>query len=326
MSRPSHIFIVGSSRTGTSLMRNILNSSKDVALCYESQFLSAPKTVTSLYKWLLKVPESAGFYRKTHLLKKLPSPGAWETFQRVGDISTDVGAKKVVEYIYQRRPAFWYWLADNIDREEFLRMVLESDRTERSFLNLLLTLYARGKLTCGEKTPYYIHHVPTLLEWFPNAKIVHMFRDVRAIFVSQQRKKFNREAPRISIFHHLSRRSRSVHEVYISMGVAIQWLRIVQLHSQYAKAYPKNYYLCRAEDVFTKPADTLPKLCDFLEIEFTDTMLQQSVRNSSFNALNEMQGLDAAASDRWRQHVPPTLERWLTFFMKKHLLEFGYEL
>ncbi len=45
----------------------------------------------------------------------------------------------------------------------------------------------------GEKTPTHYKYVPTLLEWYPEAKIIHTFRDPRAILVSQLKKMQKKE-------------------------------------------------------------------------------------------------------------------------------------
>lgn len=38
MAQPSHIFVVGSPRTGTNIMRRVLNASEEVAICGETHF------------------------------------------------------------------------------------------------------------------------------------------------------------------------------------------------------------------------------------------------------------------------------------------------
>jgi hypothetical protein len=40
----------------------------------------------------------------------------------------------------------------------------------------------------GKKTPTHYYYVSTLVEWFPEAKIIHTFRDQRAILVSTIKK------------------------------------------------------------------------------------------------------------------------------------------
>lgn len=41
-----------------------------------------------------------------------------------------------------------------------------------------------GKSRWGDKTPYYVMHLPKLLEWFPDAQIVHLIRDGRDVALS----------------------------------------------------------------------------------------------------------------------------------------------
>lgn len=296
MIQPSHIFIVGSFRTGTSLTRNILNCSEKVAICDETHFLG-------------------------HMIGK----GFRHKFARVGDLSTDTGAKKVIDYIYNlRHKNFWRWVQRNVAREEFLQRLLESDRTDRALFDLVMAFYANGKPIRGEKTPAHIHYVPTLLEWFPNAKIVHTFRDPRAIFVSKKKKKSKQE--NVPLRYHLLRKSESIFEIYLSFNVLITWLRIVQLHHRYQQLYPNNYYLSKYEDLISDPETCLRKLCDFLAIDFTEAMLQQTVVNSSFvSRQDQVQGFDISAIDRWREHLPPVINKWFVLWCEKHLLEFGYQ-
>jgi hypothetical protein len=284
-------------------MRNILNCSEDVAICRgESHFLGGVRFLTLL-----------------------TSPGFRQQFAKVGDISTDVGAKKVVDYIYDIHwNVFWSWVRENVDREEFLDRLLESDRTDRSLFDLVMAFYADGKPIRGEKTPAHIHYVDILLEWFPNAKIIHMFRDPRAVYVSL-RNKPKREglAPRRPILRKLG----VIGEIYSCLNVVITWLHIVRLHYQCQQLYTNNYYFCRYEDLISDPKTNLERLCDFLKISFSEAMLQQAVVNSSFVSRgDQIYGFDASAIDRWREHLRPVTNFWFVLWCKKQLLEFGYQL
>lgn len=299
MSQPSHVFVVGSGRSGTTLMVRILNRSEDLAICGETRYLT-------------KGPLRPGFRC---------------TFSKVGDTSTEAGARKVVDYIYHgiEERSFWDWIRRNVDQEHFLNRFLETDRTDRALFDLVMVYYAGSKPVRGEKTPAHIYCVPTLLEWFPRAKVVHMLRDPRAVFVSKRRKIAEKKW---DAFHYrLSRTTGPTLNLYLGFAITNSWLACVRRHHEYQTAYPQNYYLLRFEDLTVEPKRSLIGLFDFLDIEFSEALLQQKVVNSSFGSPDSWsEGFDASANDRWRNHISPAANRWFIARCKKYLLEFGYEL
>lgn len=324
MVQSGYVFIVGSYRSGTSMLRNILNCSNEVAICGETHYLGSPRTISNLLKYVCNQREMVVSHNKTNWWREFPNPGSRQAFAIIGDISTDHGARQVVDHIYQERPFFWRWLAEHVDYEEFLNKLLESDRSDRALFDLLMTFYANGKPIKGEKTPGHVHFVPTLMEWFPNAKIIHIFRDLRAVFVSQQKKKS--KAKHVSSSHRLFRHSALTYELYMGFSVALSWLRIAQLHNQYQALYPNNYHFCRFEDLVSDPETHLKELCAFLEIEFTPKMLSLSYQNSSFVPHHQAQGIDTSSVYRWRQYLHPLTNKWLVWWGKKYLREFDYQI
>lgn len=302
MARPDHIFIVGMGRTGSTLTRRILNSSSEVGIGGES-----------------------------HFLRNLPRIGfrAQRSFRQtlagVGDLSSETGARQVVDYIFSdhgRHYNFWNFRAKQIDRQEFLCRLLESDRSDRALFDLAMAIHAGEKPIRGEKTPAHIYNVPLLLEWFPNARIIHTFRDPRAIYISSRRKAAQRGVPLRSA---ILRKSGMLFDLYASLHLIVVWRKIIDFHRRYARDYPCHYYLLKYEDLVSNPKHSLQNLCDFLEIPFTDAMLQQTVINSSYRADGEIEGFDTSAIDRWRRHLHPLINRWFILWCRHDLLEFGYQ-
>jgi hypothetical protein len=299
MTAPTHVFVVGSGRSGTTLMVKILNRSQDLAICGETRYLTK------------------GPYR----------PGLRYTFSRIGDIKTESGARKVIDYIYHglQERSFWGWIRHNINQEEFTQKFLATERTDRALFNLVMSFYAGTKPVRGEKTPAHIYYVPTLLEWFPQAKVIHMLRDPRAVFVS---KKIKIAEKKWDAFHYrLVRSTDFTLNIYLGYAIINSWLDCVRRHHQYQQRYPENYYLLRLEDLISAPHDSLVKLCAFLDIDFSEDMLQQKVVNSSFGTPDSWaEGFDTTSNERWRNHIPPTVNRWFLTRCRKYLLEFGYQL
>lgn len=299
MSLPSHVFVVGSGRSGTTLMVRILNASDDVAICGE-----------------------------TRLLKKGPlRPGFRRAFSKLGDITTVTGATRVVDHIYHgiRERSFWDWIRLHVDQEQFLQSFLQSDRSDRALFDLVMALYADGKPVRGEKTPAHIYCVPTLLSWFPRAKVIHMLRDPRAVFVSKRLRIAEKrwDAPE----YRLIRGSAFALDLYLSLAIANSWLGCIRRHQRYSNEFPERYYLMRFEDLVAEPGPSLTDLCGFLGIGLSEPMLAQRVVNSSFGLPRIWpDGFDASASERWRSHIPPAVDRWLVALFRRYLLEFGYQL
>ena len=86
---------------------------------------------------------------------------------------------------------YFMWLRRNVERERFEARLLAGERSERGVFLAMLGLYAeaKGVTRTGEKTPAHVREVGTLLEWFPDARVVHMVRDPRAIYVSELRRR-----------------------------------------------------------------------------------------------------------------------------------------
>ncbi len=262
------------------------------------------------------------FFGDTRRLGLIQREGYRHKFARVGNLATDQGVRGVVAYIYGiRQNNFWSKIARQLDREEFTRRLLATDRTERALLDLAMSIYAGSKPIRGEKTPAHIYAVPTLLEWFPQARIIHTFRDPRAVYISNKRKYEKRELSQLSV---LARRTKLMFEFYSSLDVMLDWFRVIRLHHEYERRYAGRYYLSKYEDLILDPRGTLHRLCDFLGIDFVEEMMQQTMPNSSFAPRNQVSGFDTSAIDRWRQYLHPVINEWFVIWCNRRLSEFGY--
>jgi hypothetical protein len=185
----------------------------------------------------------------------------------------------------------------------------------------MIQLFAerKGKPIAGEKTPAHIRYVPTLMEWFPNARVIHMMRDPRAIFVSELRRRYKESD---STPYRQLKRVYPLFKSYILLQTTLAWLESVRRCRQYQKRFPGQYRLVKFEDLVREPEKQIRALCDFLGVEFQSEMLDQSVVSSGFQL--GQAGFDAQAADRWRQTIDPLSNAWLAFWFRSYLKEFGY--
>ncbi|HEX6292678.1 MAG TPA: sulfotransferase [Herpetosiphonaceae bacterium] len=297
------IFIVGVSRSGTSLMRVTLNTSDQIAICRETHFLG-------------------------HLI---PSEGARHKFRKFGDLADDNNVRRLVGYIYSdgfaRGSKYrgissqWRWILKHVDHDELLQRILASDRSERALFMTMLQLYAerKGRRIAGEKTPAHVRYVPTLLQWFPEGRVIHMLRDPRAIFVSELRRRS--KAPVTTPYRQLKHLPQ-LFKLYILLQTTLVWFESVLRCRIYQQRYPRRYFVLRFEDLVRNPEGQIRRVCEFLGVDFQEAMLQQVVVSQGFEAGRA--GFDAHAADRWRDYIAPWSNAWFRFWFRPYLKRFGY--
>jgi hypothetical protein len=284
-------------------MRNVLNGHSRVGIAPENHYLG-------------------------HLL---PGGGYRDLFRRDGDLGDDATIERITRRIYSAefqhgtrlRPVspFWRWLKRSVRRKELRRRLLAAPRTERGQFDALLRTYAdtKGKAIPGEKTPAHVAFVDTLLEWYPGARVVHMIRDPRAVFVSELRRRL--DAPTAVPYRWLVRLP-PLFRAFVLLETAWAWAGAVRHHRRLGRRYPDAYTLVRFEDLVREPAATIDRLCAFLGLAVEPPMLEQEV--TSRGAQLGQSGFDTGAADRWRASIGRGQAAWLERLLGRRMDELGY--
>jgi hypothetical protein len=299
---PTHAFIVGVSRSGTTLMRHVLNRHSAIAIAPENHFLG-------------------------HLL---PHQGVVHRIRRMGALSDEGVVGRVVEYLYGdlqksarwREPSrFWTWLQRHVDADELKARFLSGERSERGLFDLLLGMYAerRGKVVAGEKTPGHLRHVDTLLAWYPGARVIHMMRDPRGIYASELRRRRQHAG---ALPYRLLAKAPPLLAGVILLQTTAAWMEGSVRSTTYARRFPRRYRIVRFEDLVREPHRTIAGVCEFLGLPFEPSMLEQHV--VSAGAHLGQAGFDAAAADRWRSATPRWVNVWFTLLLRRSMARQGY--
>ena len=300
---PEAIFVVGASRSGTTLMRNILERSPRIALARENHFLG-------------------------HLRA---SEGTRHYFNRAGDLASDDTIRKIVEMIYsggyqkesrwREVSPYWRWLVESVPSDELERRLMATERTDRGLFDAFLRVYAdwQGRPVMGEKTPAHLGWVGELLEWFPNGRVVHIIRDPRGVYVSDLRRRRSKLRKPYSWFAKVP----GLLPFVLLMQTTWVWRGAAKSHFKYEKQFPEHYRLVRFEDVVTSPDETLSGLFAFLGVEAPPDPTNVKVMARGFKWGSE--GLDADAADRWREHIGGAGDRWLWLALGGYMRRFGYK-
>lgn len=154
----SPIFIVGANRSGTTLLRLILNAHSNIAIPEELLYLRS-------YLW-----------------------GVHVNHWRKPEISREHYERFVSQLIEQKSP-----LLPGIDPERVKQDVLSHDTIDfRRPYQTLLEHWMRveGKKRWGEKTPANLFYADVIRDMFPDARFIHVVRDPRAGVASMMRADF----------------------------------------------------------------------------------------------------------------------------------------
>lgn len=148
------IFVVGSPRSGTTLMRQVLDRHPLIAVCKETYFL----------------------------------PLVYARRDAFGDLSQVANRQRLIEEYMANRHIK---MAGLNTPELAERLSREGTSYPAMFTSLLKYNAERGgKRRFGEKTPQHAFHLRTLWDWFPDAVVLHMVRDPRAAVASLQQQPF----------------------------------------------------------------------------------------------------------------------------------------
>jgi hypothetical protein len=110
----------------------------------------------------------------------------------------------------------------------------------------------------GDKSPAYIRCVPMLFRHFPQARVIHLVRDVRDYCVSI-RKAWNKDIRR----------------------AAMRWGQDVGAAHEACRAHPAQCIEVHYEDLLQQPRRELKRICEFLGLSYCKTLddLSESVEN-----------------------------------------------
>ena len=147
------IFIVGCERSGTTILRLMLNEHSRIAL-----------------------PPQTKFSRKLYKRRLM-----------FGDLLKKKNRKKVIKWMLERKSNTK--LTDLQLKDRLLVQIWEKCATLGDMIATIFQQYSlnRNKPRWGDKRPYYIRYIAQLLRLYPDARIIHVIRDGRDCVASLKR-------------------------------------------------------------------------------------------------------------------------------------------
>jgi hypothetical protein len=294
----SPIFIVGPHRSGSTFWHNLIAMSPGILRLTDPRFLSRPGQRD--FKFFLNT--------------------------QARDLSTEEDIEKMVELCFSKKSipglegAFWRF--EGIEgaespelRKEIARRIKDSDRSLGAIAKAILeeiTRFSGYDRTCV-KFPVDVGHIPELIEWFPDCKIIHITRDPRALAMSKSN---DPSGTAIKVVEH-PRLAWLIKKAMVWLTI-VQYRRSAKLHLRFKQL--SNYRLFRFEDLLAEPERVLRELCEFIETDFSEEMLEpQKGRHehqpSSLTGKRQ-KAFDTKAGTRWETVISP-IDNLMIFSLTK---------
>jgi hypothetical protein len=254
---------------------------------------------------------------------------------QIGDLSVDENVDKMVELCFAKKETpglestFWRFENTNGARDaelkkEISRRVKKSDRSLRAIARILIEEITRfgGCDRACVKFPVDVGHIPELLEWFPDCRIMHITRDPRAMAMSKTN---DPSGTAIKVLRH-PRLAWIIRELSVWFVIAQYW-RTARVHRRFRKL--SNYKLFRYEDLLAEPERALRNLCKFIDVEFNEGLLhpEKGVHQHQPSSLTGQQkkAFDPSAAVRWQDVMSP-VDKWLvTTLTKRSMRSLEYD-
>jgi hypothetical protein len=305
--KQSPIFIVGPHRAGSTLWHNLIAMCPGVLRLTDPRFLSRPGQID--FRFFLQ--------------------------SQARDLSSAEDIRTMVDLCFSRKQIAGlegsFWRFEGIDvvndpqlKEEVCRRIEESDRSLGAIARIIIEEITRwsGCARPCVKFPVDVAHIPELVQWFPDCKVVHITRDPRALAMSK-RNDPSGTAIKVAEHPHLGWLIRK-------MSVCLTIIRYrlsAKLHLQFDQL--PNYKLFRYEDLLADPERVLRELCAFIETDFHEDMLdpQKGRHEHQPSSLTgkRQKGFDPEAATRWRSAISRT-DYWLiTLFTRSSMRKLGYQ-
>ena len=261
------IFIVGNSRSGTTLVSRILKKHPKIHILNETHFMEE--------------------FKSYHVnLSSLSRDTIWKLVNQMLTIQRKDYYRK---FQYQEYPE---------DAKRIISVFFKHHKQNFNTLNRVFFEYEatrHGKEWAGDQTPRHIFYVQKLQEMYPSAKFIQMVRNPCAVLFSQKNKwkaGLRWGVPKFEIIRTFLN--------YHPITTAYLWKKCIEAgwkaHQTISKGAMK---IVLFENLVENPGKEIKELCDFLQIEFFPDMINVSVEMSSSISEEGYKGISKSVSQRW---------------------------
>lgn len=265
---PNIIFIVGNSRTGTTMLSKILGQHSDIFAFNELHFIESLVSPEQILSDYIPSKEEAEKILTTLLRSQRERTASNSDLSKYISEATDILSK----------------CGNNPTSMEIFSSFC-SYETKKN-----------GKQIACEQTPKNIYYVNEILKVLPNAKFINMYRDPRDIMLSQKRKWKRRflGAKQVPLFRETFRTWLNYHPIIM----AKLWNSAINKSLEFRNN--DNFFNVKYEDLLNNSELQVQHICQFLNIYYQDAMLKVPQEGSSSGVDNTNKfGIDKSRQGNW---------------------------
>ncbi len=290
-------FIVGSSRSGTTLLSSVLSKNAAVFVSNETPFWelnhdlrknfasASSQQLISVYEnlWLIHMFGLHNSHPISHQMSAESKTFAKEAYQSYLDLNQTGSYKTFIETFYT-------------------------------------VLSAKPKATVlGDQTPRNAYYIQDIWKEFVMARFIFMVRNPYDICLSQKNK-----------WQHAKRKNSGLLELlrtyfnYHPLTNALLWRNTYNKY--WTNSESELVMFQKYEELVNDPTASIQKVCEFLNIEHDDAMLEVNVINSSNIASGKVKGFSKASIGKGVEELSKGEIALINFILRKHAPKFGYTL
>jgi omega-hydroxy-beta-dihydromenaquinone-9 sulfotransferase len=286
-------FIVGNSRSGTTMMLRILDNHREVYCLNELHFFE-------------------------HL---------WSSSDKDKTLGNEAAATLCSKLLYIQRKGYIGKTDTGIFLEEARALVSNSLSTPilpHQVYEAMMRYETglAGKAIPCEKTPQNVFYLREIFDLFPQAKVIHMVRDPRAILLSQKRKWLRRKMGAAFITRWETIRLRiNYHPITLSR----LWNAAIGAAQQFAT--DPRVLTVHFEHLLDNPEATAQAICRHLGITYAPGILDIPQASSSNEQDSAEKGIKKERAGNWKSGGLSAAEIWWCERISgKHMQQQGYQL
>jgi len=189
---------------------------------------------------------------------------------------------------------------------------IETPKHENIYSAIMEDYFSYSGKRWGEKTLMEWTNIPLFLSMFPKGKIIHIIRDPRDVMASYKKMTIEKG----------DRYLDSVFACMHSMNAAHNYKKVLSTSRYYALSY---------ESLLESPKNELVRLCDFLEIDYSEDMLDEN-KYIDLKGFKFTKGTHTSFPDddnrsptgRWKEHLKDYEVALIEGLLATQMSQFGY--